>query len=153
MCEKVLRRNSLSLAYVPDHFKTQEMCNNPAVFFLVPDIFKTQEMCNEAFKKDPWSPYDIPDHFKTQGMCNKVVRIDPYFLRSVPDWFVSQGQLKLWHDSNDWHDDDELIEWYENYKKRKAQKAKIKEELLPIAWHLDHVMDWCMSEDGKRWWK
>ena len=35
-------------------------------------------------------------------------------------------------------------------KKRRAQTAKIKEELLPIAWHPDRVMDWCMSEDEKR---
>ena len=28
-----------------------------------------------------------------------------------------------------------IIEWYEDYHKRKAQKASIKEELMPIAWH------------------
>ena len=28
--------------------------------------------------------------------------------------------------------------------------AKIKEELLPIAWHPNRVMDWCMSEDEKK---
>ena len=35
---------------IPDHFKTQEMCNNaisisPDSWFLVPDHFKTQEIC------------------------------------------------------------------------------------------------------------
>ena len=30
------------------------------------------------------------------------------------------------------------------------QKANIKEELLPIAWHSGRVMDWCMSEDEKK---
>ena len=35
-------------------------------------------------------------------------------------------------------------------KKLKAQKAKIKEELLPIACHHDRLKDWCMSEDQKR---
>ena len=24
---------------------------------------------------------------------------------------------------------------------------------MPITWHPDRVMDWCMSEDEKRWWK
>ena len=43
-----------------------------------------------------------------------------------------------------------MIEWYKGYKKRMAQKANIKEELLPIAWHPDHVMDWCVSEDEKK---
>ena len=39
------------------------------------------------------------------------------------------------------------------YEKRKAQKAKIKEELMPIAWHPNRVMDWCMPEDENRRWK
>ena len=34
------------------------------------------------------------------------------------------------HCNNIW-----FIKWHEGYKKRKAQKAKIKEELMPIAWH------------------
>ena len=82
---------------------------------------------------------EIPDYLKTQEMCN--------------DWFVTQGQIDLWHDDDYWHDDDKLIKWYEGYQKRMAQKAKIKEELLPIAWHPDRVMDWCMSEDEKGQWK
>ena len=57
-------------------------------------------------------------------------------MQFVPDWFVTEQQIKIWHDSDNWHDDDELIEWYDGYKKHKAQKEKIKEELLPIIWHL-----------------
>ena len=44
-----------------------------------------------------------------------------------------------------------MIKWYEGYKKRKAQKSKNKERVNPAAWHPDRVMDWCMSEDEKRW--
>ena len=36
-------------------------------------------------------------------------------------------------------DDDEVIEWYKGYKQRKAQKAQIKEELMPVAWHPDQL--------------
>ena len=32
----------------------------------------------------------------------------------------------------------------------KAQKASIKEELMPIAWHPSRYWDWCMSEDEKK---
>ena len=32
-------------------------------------------------------------------------------------------------------DEDQFFEWYDGYKKRKAQKTSIKEELLPIAWY------------------
>ena len=121
------------MGYVPDCFKTQEMCNeavatinNPAVFFLVPDHFKTQEMYNEAFKVDLWSLYDIPDNLTTQGMCDDAVGSNLHSLQFVPDWFVTEQQIKVWHDSDDWHDNDELIEWYKNYKKGKAQKVKIR---------------------------
>ena len=35
-------------------------------------------------------------------------------------------------------------------KKRKAQKAEKKEELLPNTWYPNSVMDWCMSETKKQ---
>ena len=55
--------------------------------------------------------------------------------------------MKIWADDDDCYHDDEPIEWFKKYKKLKAQKASIKEELLPTAWHLDRVKDWCISED------
>ena len=83
-------------------------------------------------------------------------------MQFVPDWFVTREGVDMWHDdyynddgdywNNNDDDEDEFFEWYGGYKKRKAQKAKIKEELLPIVWHPDRVMDWCMSGD-ERWWK
>ena len=54
---------------------------------------------------------------------------------------MTQQQLKIWHDDVDYDDDDKLNKSYDGYQKRKAGKAKIKEELLPIAWHPDRVMD------------
>ena len=71
-----------------------------------------------------------------------------FSLQFVPDWFVTQQQFDIWYD-NDYvyNNDNEIIEWYKDYEKRKAQKAKIKEELLPIAWHPDRVMNWCFSEN------
>ena len=86
-------------------------------------------------------------------MCDKTVRDDPFSLQYVFDWFVTQGQVKIWHNHNYYCNNNELIKWHDGYQKRKAQKAKIKEELMRIAWHPDRVMDWCMSEDEKRWWK
>ena len=76
----------------------------------------------------------------------------PYFLQFVPDWFVTQEQLEIWHDDDEYCTDDEIIESYKRYEKRKAQKATIKEELMSIAWHPKRVMDWSMPEDEKGWW-
>ena len=155
MCNEAVVRDAYILEYVPDYIMLQKICDeaihkNPAAIFLVPACFKTQKMCIKALEVDPWQLNDIPDYFKTQEMCDDAVWEDPYSLRFVPDWFLTQQQLKIWHDDDYWYHDDEIIESYNDYQKRKAQQAKIEEELLPIAWHPDRMMDWCMSEDEKK---
>ena len=127
----------LLLVYVPDHFKTQEMrlkAVEAGPWWLrdVSDHFKTQEMCIKAVAHNPCMLKYVPDHFKTQTMCNKVVVENPLNLNFVLDWFVAQQQVKIWHD---YCDSDRLIKWYDGYKKSNTQKAKIEEELMPIAWH------------------
>ena len=86
-------------------------------------------------------------------MCNDAVRDDPYSLQYVPDWFVTRERVDMWYDDSEYCDDDDednFFKWYDDYKKRKAQKASIKEELMPIAWHLSRWWDQCMSEDEKK---
>ena len=85
-------------------------------------------------------------------MCDQAVKDYFFSLQFVPDVFVTQQQIDKWYDDDYAYNDNEMIEWYEGYKKRKAQKAKIKEELMPIAWYPNRLTDWCMSEDEKRWW-
>ena len=152
--------------------RTIEILLHPIRF--TADHLKTQEMYNKAVEEDPWSLKDVPDHFKTQDMFIKTLEVDLYILRYVPDylktqkmcdeavqnglctlkyvpdWFVTQQQLKLWDDDVYYCNDDYLIQWYEGYKKRKAQKASIKDELIPIAWHLLRWWDWCVPEDEKK---
>ena len=77
----------------------------------------------------------VPDHLTMQQMCDKVVGDYLFFLQLVPDWFVTKQQVDIWYDDNYVYNDNEMIEWYEGYKKRKAQKATIKEKLMPISWH------------------
>ena len=45
------------------------------------------------------------------------------------DYYDNDGDH--WDDDND---KDKFFEWHDVSKKRKAQKASTKEELLPIAW-------------------
>ena len=97
-------------------------------------------MCNKPVHENPWFLKYVPDQYKTED--NKAVDWRLYLLQHVPDWFVTQ-QVKPWHN-------DKLIEWYEDYKKRKAQKDSIKEELMPIAWHPSRWRDWCVPEDEKK---
>ena len=113
-------------------------------------------MCDDEVHKDAWLLEYVPDWFETQEMCERAVKKDRDSLIHVPDWFVVAQEI--WY--IDYSHvaapepqgyDDMAIKWYQGYKKCKVLKAKIKEELLPIAWHPDCVM-WCMSEDKKRWW-
>ena len=146
MCNEAVRINLLSLEYVPDHFKVQEMCNEVVrnklcMLLLVPDHFWTQEMCNEIMRTMPGVFHRIHDHFKTQEMCDKAVKDDSSSLQFIPDWFASTEWVDMWcddyydDDGDHWDDDgdeDHFFEWYDGYKNRKAQKASIKEELLPL---------------------
>ena len=62
-------------------------------------------MCDKAEKKSPEVLEHVPDdQYKTQEICNEAVGKSP-----------------------------EVLRWYKGYEQRKAQKAKIKEELMPVA--------------------
>ena len=123
ICNQVVR-NKLCMLF-QDHFKTMEMCNEimrttTEAFHCISDCLKTQEMCKKVVEVDTSSLKLIPNHFKTQEICDKAVRDDSFSLQYVPDWCVTREGLYMW---------------------------QIYEKLLPIAWHPDRVMDWCMSED------
>ena len=112
------------------------MCTMLNAFHCIPDHLKTQKMCIKVVGVDPSFLQLVPDHFKMQGICDKAVRDDSCSLQSVP------AVCSLWHDDyNDddgghWDDDeDKFFDWYGGYKKLKAQRAKIKKELMPITWH------------------
>ena len=102
----------------------------------------------------------VPDHFKMQEICEKAVKDDSSSLQFVPDWLIIREWVDIWYDGYydddgvhwDYDDDyeDKFFEWYDGYKKRKAQKASIKEALMPIAWHPSRWWDWCFHEDEKQ---
>ena len=108
----------------------------------IPDCFKTQGTCIKEVEADPSKLGDVPDHLRTREMCDKAGTGKSLSLQYVPDWFVTKGQVNMWH--NDYYDgdsvywvdeDDKFFELYNGHKKRKAQKAQIKEKLMLIAWH------------------
>ena len=160
MCEGAAEKAPSVLRHVPDYFKTPEMFIkfvevDPWQLKYVPEDLITQEMCNKAVGDCTWQLKHVPNQHKTREMCNRVV--SPHnlcFLQNVPELFegVIQQRIKTWYNIESFYDNS-LIEWHESYKRRKAKKAKIKEKPLPIAWHPDCVMDWCMPEDEKRRWK
>ena len=58
---------------------------------------------------------------------------------------MTQQQIKIWHDDDYCYDYG--VKRYDECKIRKAQKASIKEELIPVAWHPSRWWDWCVPED------
>ena len=75
MCNEAVRTEPLSLAYVPDRFKTQEMRNEAVrnklcIILFVPDHIWIQEMYNEIMHTMPNAFHRIPGRFRT--MCDKA---------------------------------------------------------------------------------
>ena len=64
------------------------MRREPYTLEFVPDHFKTQEMCHIAVETDTYTLEFVPEHLKTQETCIKAVEADPWQLHDVPDWFV-----------------------------------------------------------------
>ena len=64
---------------------------------------------------------------------------------------MRQQQVNMWYD--DYYNDgdyDEIIGWHNGYQKHKAQRAQIKEELMPIAWHPSRWRHWHVPKDKKK---
>ena len=60
MCERAAEDHPNTLEFVPDHLKSQEMCNKAV---------EEEDQCQLC---------NVPDHFKTQEMCDAAVNEDPY---------------------------------------------------------------------------
>ena len=42
-------------------------------------------------------------------MCDKAAKDDSSSLQLVPDWFVTYQQVKIWHNDDDYDDDDACL--------------------------------------------
>ena len=107
-------------------------------------------MCDAAMCMVTYFLANVPNRFKTRKMCDKAVRKERFSLLFVPDWFVTQQQIKYLRDDNDDSYNNTFINWCDGYKKGKAQKAKIKDELMPVGWHPSRWWDWCLLNDEKQ---
>ena len=93
-------------------------------------------MCNEAVQTHPLMIEHVPDQFVTQEMYNKAVNKSPCVL-----WCYERYVLWCYEG---------YVLWYKGYQQCKAQKAKIKEELMSVAWHPDRWWNWCVPEHEKK---
>ena len=63
-------------------------------FFYIPDHYKTQEMCDRFISDDPFSLRYIPEKYKTQQMFHETVDDFLPTLNFVFDWFVTSKMIK-----------------------------------------------------------
>ena len=80
MCDTAMRVDPGTINL---HLKGVLLRMPSVLLFSVPDHFKTQEMCDKAVTGNPYMLGHIPDHFKTQAMCTKAVEEDLSLLRHV----------------------------------------------------------------------
>ena len=120
--------------------------------FMNPDHLKTQEMCNKAVDLNPRTLRHVPDRFITQEMCDKAIMKDGSMLRFVPDNFIKDFMFQrfLRKGRNKPYGVEVVNNIIERLRLRKVFYVKIRDELAPIAWHPDRVIDWCYDEDDKK---
>ena len=107
----------------------------------VPDYFKTQEICVDAITHDECMLKYVPDHLKTQEMCNYVFNKHPRLLEHVPDYFVTEEMLKN-------QNVQDLADAYRE-RRRRLKKEDWRKSSYRVAWHPDRFWEWCMPHDEK----
>ena len=56
----------------------------------VPDRYKTQQMCDKAILESGGTLKSVTDYYRYQEMCNKAVNIYPHALEFPPECFMAQ---------------------------------------------------------------
>ena len=76
--------------------KTVFRCFFP--FIYLPDGYKTQEMCDSVVSEDSFMIVYCSDKYKTQRMCDEAVDKCLAALKFIPAWFLTSKTLQK-HDN------------------------------------------------------
>ena len=109
MCNKAFNTYSSVIRYVPECYKTQEMCGkavDTCFFFCISFCSRlifcsrlTYEMYDRVVSKDPFMLIYCHNRYKTQTMCDEAVDDCLAPLKLIPDWFVTSKTLEKFHDA------------------------------------------------------
>ena len=91
------------------------------------DEYRTQKVQERVVEEYLFSLMFAANRFKTKNMRNEVLKKCPWSLIYVVDWLVPSKTLENVNNDNDIKG---LVEWFDDYKQCKAQKAQIEDELL-----------------------
>ena len=100
MCKHAVKRLPYLLRYVPDKYKTEQMCDeaileNGGTLKYVPDCYKNQEMCNKVVENYPYTLEYFPECYKTKEMCRRAVRRCFFVSNVIPDKYKTQEICNL----------------------------------------------------------
>ena len=95
MCKNAVKKLSYLLRYVPDQYKTQQMCDeaileNDGTFNSFPYSYKSQEMCIKATENYFPELEFVPEFYKAQKLCDKPVNTYPSTITFVSECFMTQ---------------------------------------------------------------
>jgi hypothetical protein len=95
-----LRHNGWSLKYVPEAFRTDEMCRiaaaqNGRALGFVPKKLRTEELCRIAVAQDGRALYWVPEDLRTEELCHIAVAQNGGALRYVPEKFRTEDICKV----------------------------------------------------------
>ena len=96
MCKHVAKKLPYPLRFVPDQYKTQQMCDrtileNGVILKSVPDCYKNQDVCYKAVDNYPHALELFPECFMTQKICDKAVNTYP---STIVNLFLNAIRLK-----------------------------------------------------------
>ena len=75
----------------------EEMLINPLSLPYVSDRFKTNEMFIKAVEEYPRTLDYVPNQYKTHKICDAIVKKRPWLLIHVPDWFITKERHRVPH--------------------------------------------------------
>jgi len=94
ICLDVVKKNGGALNYVPEEFRTYELCleavaaeayDSDYALNYVPNKHRTEELCLVAVKKAGWALEFVPEELKTYELCLEAVKNAGYSLKYVPE--------------------------------------------------------------------
>lgn len=104
ICKNKVNRYSGNLQYVPDKFKTKELCeiailkgwfvDSQDAIQYVPEEFITSEMLEMSLDCDYDPLLNIPDKFQTEELCKKALLDANVDIITVPYKYITKGRCE-----------------------------------------------------------
>ena len=119
MCNESINIHPSTIQFVPECYKTQEMCHKA-----LKNIFRiwfyecnAQEMCEKVISENPVLIVYWPDKYKTQRTCDEAVDDCLAALRFIPDCFFTNKMLEKFDSAL--HTNDDILFYNDDFDKVK----------------------------------